>query len=144
MRPTLLAIASKLNFLVDLEFTKGEDPWGNKWEPLSQTTIKSRLRKRKKYSDKPLRDTGVLASSFTAEIKNTSLFFGSSYPAALYASTHQYGAKKGAYGKTARGGNIPWGDIPARPMLPLERGRQVEFPQKWKDLLSETIKRFAK
>ena len=31
----------------------------------------------------------------------------------IYASTHQFGAKKGAFGQTARGAPIPWGDIPA-------------------------------
>lgn len=39
---------------------------------------------------------------------------GSSMP---YAGTHQFGAKKGAFGKTRRGAPIPWGDIPARPFL---------------------------
>lgn len=34
-----------------------------------------------------------------------------------YAATQQFGAKKGAFGKTRRNGPIPWGDIPARPFL---------------------------
>ena len=35
----------------------------------------------------------------------------------IYATTHQFGAEKGAFGTTSRGGPIPWGDIPARPFL---------------------------
>ena len=34
-----------------------------------------------------------------------------------YAATQQFGAKQGAFGKSKRGGPIPWGDIPARPFL---------------------------
>ena len=37
----------------------------------------------------------------------------------VYAGTHQFGAKRGAFGRTAKGGPIPWGDIPARPFLGL-------------------------
>lgn len=36
-----------------------------------------------------------------------------------YAATQQFGAKKGAFGKTKKGRDIPWGDIPARPFLGL-------------------------
>jgi len=35
----------------------------------------------------------------------------------VYAATHQFGASRGAFGTAARGGPIPWGDIPARPYL---------------------------
>ncbi|ARO88172.2 phage virion morphogenesis protein [Nitrosospira lacus] len=35
----------------------------------------------------------------------------------IYAGTHQFGARKGAFGKTRRGAHIPWGNIPARPFL---------------------------
>ncbi|KJR41707.1 phage virion morphogenesis protein, partial [Candidatus Magnetoovum chiemensis] len=36
----------------------------------------------------------------------------------IYAATHQFGAKKGSFGKTKRNAPIPWGNIPARPLLP--------------------------
>jgi len=35
----------------------------------------------------------------------------------VYAPTHQFGAQKGEFGTSSRGGPIPWGDIPARPYL---------------------------
>jgi len=34
-----------------------------------------------------------------------------------YAAAHQHDAKKGQYGKTRRGGPIPWGDAPALPFI---------------------------
>jgi len=36
-----------------------------------------------------------------------------------YAAVQQFGAKKGAFGRTRRGAPIPWGDIPPRPFLGL-------------------------
>lgn len=38
------------------------------------------------------------------------------------AAVLQFGAAKGAFGRTRRGAPIPWGDIPARPYLPLDGG----------------------
>ncbi len=43
-----------------------------------------------------------------------------------YAATHQFGAKRGAFGKTARGAPIPWGDIPARPFVGLSAADRRE------------------
>jgi len=37
----------------------------------------------------------------------------------VQAAVLQFGAAKGAFGRTRRGAPIPWGDIPARPYLPL-------------------------
>lgn len=38
---------------------------------------------------------------------------------AIQAAVLQFGAKKGEFGRGRRGAPIPWGDIPARPYLPL-------------------------
>jgi len=35
----------------------------------------------------------------------------------IYSAVMQFGAAKGAFGTNARGGSIPWGNIPARPFL---------------------------
>lgn len=37
----------------------------------------------------------------------------------VYAAVMQGGAAQGAFGRTSRGGPIPWGNIPARPFLGL-------------------------
>ena len=38
----------------------------------------------------------------------------------VYAAVQQFGQKKGASGRTRRGGPIPWGDIPARPYMTVQ------------------------
>lgn len=47
-------------------------------------------------------------------VSNSSIEIGSP---AEYAPMHQFGAKKGAFGRTNRGAPIPWDEIPARPFL---------------------------
>lgn len=43
---------------------------------------------------------------------------------AVQAAVLQFGARRGQFGSTRRGGKIPWGDIPARRYLPVtEDGR---------------------
>lgn len=42
------------------------------------------------------------------------------------AATHQFGAKQGQYGKSSRGGPIPWGNIPARPFLPMDENGNLQ------------------
>jgi phage gpG-like protein len=39
----------------------------------------------------------------------------------IHAATMQFGAAQGAFGRTSRGGPIPWGNIPARPFLGLSQ-----------------------
>lgn len=48
--------------------------------------------------------------------------------------TMHYGAKKGAFGQTASGRPLPWGDIPARPFVGLsetDRSNIAEALQEW-------------
>jgi phage gpG-like protein len=79
---------------------------------------------KKMLNAKPLRDRGQLASSFSAQVSGDEVRVGSGD---IRAGTHQFGAGQGAYGRTKRGGPIPWGDIPARPMLPIRDGA-VDLP----------------
>ncbi|MFA5187077.1 MAG: phage virion morphogenesis protein [Patescibacteria group bacterium] len=48
----------------------------------------------------------------------------------IYAAVHQFGAKQGAFGRTRRGGPIPWGDIPARPFIMVQ-------PEDWEEIALE-------
>lgn len=41
------------------------------------------------------------------------------YSSREQAAVMQFGAKRGAFGRTKRGAPIPWGDIPPRPFLPV-------------------------
>ncbi|MDO5087983.1 MAG: phage virion morphogenesis protein [Comamonadaceae bacterium] len=47
----------------------------------------------------------------------------------VYAAAHQYGARQGSFGRTRRGGPIPWGTIPARPFLGLSATDQAQIVQ---------------
>ena len=122
---------------VRLGFHDGRDPWGDPWAPLKPSTIA----RRRNRSDQPLRDTGRLRSSIYHRAGRDWLEVGL---AAKYAGTHQFGARKGQYGRTRRGAPIPWGDVPARPMLPAS-GRHVLLPREWqtdaRDAVVDHLKR---
>lgn len=45
---------------------------------------------------------------------------------AVQAGVLQFGAKKGAFGKTRRGASIPWGAIPARRYLPVTQDGRLD------------------
>jgi phage virion morphogenesis protein len=110
-------------------FETGTSPEGKPWAPNSNVTIarylgaRSNIRKkdgslnargeRLLSSKRPLINTGNLASSITRQSFLGGVSVGSPR---VDAATHQFGAKKGQFGKTKRG-PIPWGDIPARPFL---------------------------
>ncbi|WP_336148224.1 phage virion morphogenesis protein [Acinetobacter ursingii] len=42
------------------------------------------------------------------------------------AATHQFGAKQGQYGKSSRGGPLPWGNIPARSFMPMDENGNLQ------------------
>ncbi len=55
---------------------------------------------------------------------------------AVQAAVMQFGQAKGASGTTARGGPIPWGDIPARPFLGIseeDRSAIGDIVSEWLD-----------
>jgi len=133
----MMSIATAVRNDIWDRFKTATAPDGSPWAPLSETTELKRLRKtaggkslRTKRghtranvmraitsgaSSKPLLDTGTLRNSIQVlEIGRDSATVGTREK---YAATHQHGAKKGQYGKTRRGGPIPWGDVPARPFI---------------------------
>ncbi len=139
-------------------FKRGASPWGERWKSLGQAAIMSRLGHRKdafgksgKISAKgrayltggvqPLLDTGRLRSAIHYRASGRAVEVG--VAGVKYATTHQFGASKGAFGRTRRGGPTPWGDIPARPFLPIRNDR-ADLPAAWKqdviDLLSNHIR----
>ncbi|MCO1337222.1 phage virion morphogenesis protein, partial [Microbulbifer sp. OS29] len=58
--------------------------------------------------------SGLLRNTLRYQVQGTELLFGTDRP---YGAVHQFGATQGQFGKTKRGGPIPWGNIPARPWL---------------------------
>lgn len=79
-------------------FDKEQSPDGQKWKPLSQSTIHHRKKRHKSGNMKILQDTGELRRSITYEANPDSVRVGT---VLKYARTHQFGR----------------GNIPARPFL---------------------------
>lgn len=108
MRPALAEIGEDLAESTRLRFSSGTAPDGSSWATNSQTTL------RRKRGTRPLVDSGMLGGGITYQLVDGGVEIGSSR---IYAGTQQMGAKRGQYGRTSRGAPIPWGDIPARPLL---------------------------
>ena len=146
LRPVMQEIGETLVASAMLTFRAERDPWGQPWRPLSGVTLARRRQgPRPTASTSILRDTGNLANSFSAQASADGVEVGT---ALVYAATHQFGAKRGQYGRysqvsrwrkfaegdfrkyagTRKGFPIPWGDIPARPMLPIRPDGRVELP----------------
>ena len=84
---------------------------GPGWPQLKQSTVK------KRGSAHPiLQDDRLLAGSITHGGDRNSAWVGASK---IYAAVQQFGQRKGASGTTRRGAPIPWGDIHARPYIPM-------------------------
>lgn len=74
---------------------------------------------KEKNKDKILTEEGRLRRLLSIQAGKDYVEVGSTR---IYAGTHQFGARRGAYGATRRGAPIPWGDIPARPFLGVSDG----------------------
>ena len=120
LTPVLGDIGEHLLNTTRQRFDDEEAPDGSKWAPLSEVT-KSR---KKRNVDKILTQRGYLRGALNRQVTGNELLVGSPR---IYASTHQFGAKKGAFGQTRRGALIPWGDIPARPFLGLSDDDRTEI-----------------
>lgn len=112
--PVTREIAAIMHEAVDQNFEKEGRP---AWPPLKPSTIKRR-EKAGTWPGHVLRTGGQagLQASVSEKSDATSAEVGTNK---VYAGTHQFGARKGKYGRTKRGAPIPWGDIPARPFLKL-------------------------
>jgi phage virion morphogenesis protein len=101
-------------------FAEGGRP--NSWAPLSPVTLK-----RRKSSGGILvvrGGAGGLEGSINIAVEGGKAYVGTN---AIHAAVHQFGAAKGAFGKSKRGGPIPWGNIPARPFLVVQPGDEARI-----------------
>lgn len=122
MTPITRALAGILADIPERAFAAQADPvTSSPWAQLSPVTVN-----RRGSSSPILQVSGILAGSIQAE---HGADFARVTTATKYASTHQEGAKKGQFGKTRRGGSIPWGDIPARPFLGVGPADEAEIEQ---------------
>ncbi len=109
MRPVLDDIGQYLVRAIRQRFAAGEDAEGNSWAPLSPATIA-----RKGHARPLIGETGHLRQIRHQLEGRNAVIVGTG---AEYGATHQFGARKGQFGRTKKGAPIPWGDIPARPFL---------------------------
>lgn len=123
MRPVFDDIGAMLVSNIDFCFRDSQSPWGEPWDELKQR------------QGKPLMDSGLLRQSITHRADSHSVEIGTNKD---YAPTHQFGAAKGKYGKTKRGAPIPWGNIPARPFLPIHDDA-VDLPSDWEMAILNAI-----
>lgn len=113
MSPIARQVAGVLADAPERAFAGQRDPvTGRGWHDLSPVTI---ARRAQKGHDGPiLQVSGLLAGSIQADSGRDYAIVGTNEP---HAPTHQFGAVRGAFGRTRRGGPIPWGNIPPRPFL---------------------------
>ena len=88
------------------------------WAGLSPLTIA----RRRGGAGAILQDTGELKRSIKATHSNDTATIGSNLK---YAPTHQFGAKQGEFGRSDRNTPLPWGDIPARPFIPMDKNGDI-------------------
>lgn len=116
---------------------EGVSPDGIAWAPKSETTIQAYRARGFEPNFKPLfgpnLDVFALSDqeSYFHRASPTQLEIGTNE---IQAAVMQFGKAQGAFGTTARGGSIPWGDIPARPFLGIsesDRGLIHEIIEDW-------------
>lgn len=133
MTPVMADIGEELVARTKDRFASSTGPDGQPWAPNRPSTVAAYLGRfsgsfkkdgslskkgqARSGSKKPLiGESRMLSQQISAQADRSSVVVGSSR---IYAGTQQFGAKQGAFGRTRRGGPIPWGDIPARPFLPV-------------------------
>lgn len=132
------AIGHAIAEQVRLGFRDGRSPRGESWEPLTHVTLSRR--KNGGVGAKPLMDTGRLRDSIGHAVQGDTVEIGTNVE---YAALHQFGAAQGAFGLgnyKKRNGSfpIPWGNVPARPFLPIQNGQTV-LPDAWAQKASAII-----
>jgi phage virion morphogenesis protein len=117
-------------------FARESAPDGSVWAPRSQTTLDAYRRQGSPWG-RILQKEGPLLDSLATRSGNGFVEIFVNQP---YARAMQFGAAKGAFGKTKRGAPIPWGNIPARPFLGFEEPQidaMTEIISKWIQGLAE-------
>lgn len=131
----LRRIGADMQKEVQLRFRNTTDPEGERWASLSiASTLERALNGRDtlRRGDKPLNDRGILKNSITWRSNHRMAQAGTNVP---YAPTHQFGARRGTYGRTRRGRPIPWGDIPARAFMGFSRRQKEKYAQWVRDYI---------
>ncbi len=104
---------------VEQRFQTQSDPWGQAWEALKPSTLRSRAARG--LSGPILQITRTLANSKYSRLVGRAVVVGL---AVGYAVHHQYGA--------------PSAGLPARPILPM-RGGKPDLPTRLRDEIKATV-----
>lgn len=117
-------VAGVMADATDSAFASESDPsTGIAWDPLSAVTLALRPERMGAPILNATGSAGLLGSISTD--------YGKDYAEIgtnrVYAPTHQFGARQGEFGASARGGPIPWGDIPARPFLGISPAHEKDI-----------------
>jgi phage virion morphogenesis protein len=139
-RPVMQDIGEVLVASTKKRFTEGKSPDGLPWAAKSEATLSAYAARGLRADPRPLfGPSGVLSSTIFAEVgpDGSSVEVGSNR---IYAAVMQFGAAKGAFGTTAGGSSIPWGNIPARPFLGLSEADETEIVatvEDWLQMVAE-------
>ena len=134
LRPAMEDIGEYMIEATRQRFVSGTAPDGSAWKPNRPATLVAQAYRKAggtvlRKGEKVRVPGGVLAGKkpLVGESKrlSTEISHRSSssrveiFSSLEYAAVQQFGAAKGAFGKTRRGASIPWGTIPPRPYLGL-------------------------
>jgi phage virion morphogenesis protein len=115
MTPAMEEIGEALTASTQDRMQAGLQPDGAPFAPRSPVTLARYEKAGIRYGN-PLNVSGILRGGIFPQASADQVRIGSN---AIQAAVMQFGAAQGAFGRTARGGPIPWGNIPARPFLGL-------------------------
>lgn len=126
LTPVMQEIGDYLVESTKQRFQEGKAPDGTPWAPKSAATLAryEAMGARSAMVRPLIGPNAILSREIFHQAGPTSLEIGSP---TIYAAVMQFGAGKGAFGKTSRGAPIPWGPIPARPFLGLSPDDEAEI-----------------
>lgn len=122
MQSAFSSIGESLVSNIQQGFKDQQDPWGNRWKPLSSITIARRKKGKGSGSPKILLDTGKLRNSINYQATANGVEVGTSDLLGK-AAMHQFGGT--IQGRMFRGAKVP-----ARPFMPI-RGGKADLPNDW-------------
>ena len=123
MTPAMQALAELWLVSTQDRVERGEQPDGAPFAPRSPVTLERYAAQGFSFG-RPLNRSGEMRQQFATESGPDFFRIGSN---AIQAAVMHFGASKGSLGSTSKGGPIPWGDIPARPMFGVSDEDQTLF-----------------
>ena len=115
--PLITQLGEMLKNSIEDSFENEKSPFGERHKPLSQSTLKNKLKKGK--SERILRRDGNLADNWVLNTTNTkaSVSNNTNFKGFAYGLAHQFGANGAGRGKNIK--------IPARPFLPVDKSGKL-------------------